>query len=186
MDAGPPTVVDVGGIGFELLLPEGDFTRLPAAGQSVKLFTHLLVRDDEHALFGFLEVEERRIFRMLLGVNGVGPKVALAIVGDPFAEQILRAIALGDATPLLKVKGVGKRTAERIVVELRDRDLPLPTSHVSAAAMPATDDDATLALIGLGLTPERARSILAGLSEAEREDLPVEQVVRNALRRAQA
>ena len=186
VDAGPPTILDVGGIGFELLLPERDLLRLPAAGERVRLFTHFLVREDEHALYGFLALEERRVFRTLLSVNGVGPKVALAIVGDPLAEQILRSIALGDPGLLLKVKGVGKRTAERIVVELRDRELPLPDVQPAAPGAQAADDDATLALIGLGLTPERARSILASLSEAEREGLPVEQIVRNALRHARA
>ncbi|HEX9642194.1 MAG TPA: Holliday junction branch migration protein RuvA [Candidatus Krumholzibacteria bacterium] len=184
IDPGPPTVLAVGGVGYELQLPQRGRERLPRVGERVRLYTHFQVREDEHTLYGFLDPQERTVFRSLLGVSGVGPKVALAIVGDPIAESILRGIAAGDVAALLKVKGVGRRTAERIVLELKDRALPwmagLPGRPVDET------DDATLALIGLGLSPEKARALLAQIPAEERAKKGVEEVVRLALKQSQA
>ena len=186
VSSGPPTVLSVGGVGYELAVPERSRLRLPASGQHVTLYTHLLVREDEHALFGFLSENERAIFRALLAVNGVGPKVALAILGDAQADHILAAAASGDPLPLTQVKGIGRKTAERLVVELRDRALPWSAQAIAPRAKLAvalsSDDDATLALIGLGLPPERARDVLAQLPTELVIDRPVQDVVRAALR----
>jgi len=186
--SGPPVVLLVGGVGFELAMPERSRLRLPAVGESVQLFTHHLVREDEEALFGFFSESERSIFRTLIGVSGIGPKVALTILGDAQVDQILAAAAAGDALPLTKVKGIGRKTADRLVVELRDRALPWLTTglparaKLAAAAGDFTDDDATLALIGLGLTLERAREVLSQLPREFCAERPVQEVVRAALR----
>jgi len=184
IDPGPPTILEAGGIGYELQLPLRSRERLPQVGERVRIYTHFQVREDEHALFGFLDPQERAVFRSLLGVNGVGPKVALAIVGDPIADSILRSIAEGDITALLKVKGVGRRTAERIVVELKDRALPWMAGLPGRPS--AATDDAELALMGLGLTPEKARALLTQIPEHERSQRSVEDAVRLALKQARA
>ena len=113
-------VVDVGGIGFSLSIPLSTFDRLPSTGEGVLLYTDLVVREDAHRLFGFASREERALFRMLLGVSGVGPAVALAIVSDMDLGTFRETIGGGDAARLRRVKGVGKRLSERLVVELRD------------------------------------------------------------------
>lgn len=186
IQSGPPTLLMVGGVGYELALPERARLRLPEIGEQVKLFTHLVVREDELSLYGFPSAQERDIFRALIAVNGVGPKVALAILGDAESHHILAAAAAGDPAPLTAVKGIGRKTAERLVVELRDRALPIaaaaPARAAAAAAGTPLGDDVTLALIGLGLSPDRAREVLAKLPEEDREGRPVQDVIRAALR----
>lgn len=167
-DPGPPTVVMAGGIGYELWLPERHRLRLPAAGEPVRLSTHLQVREDEMTLFGFPTVAERGVFRSLLSVNGVGPRVALAILGSPDAESVLGGIARGDPRPLLAIKGIGKKTAERVVLELEEKAAawPLAARGPEPSVQPESEaptpvSEAALVLESMGLDLELARSAVA-------------------------
>jgi len=176
-------VIADGGVGYAILVPERLRRRLPPMGQEVKLFTHLHVREDDLTLYGFSSPSEREMFRALLSISGVGPKLALAILGDEDFQLILDGARRGDAGPLTRIKGVGKKTAERLVVELRDRELaPLPAYPGAAAGPGTTDEEATLALIGMGLSLEAARRAVGSLTIQERENAPVEEIVRRALR----
>lgn len=194
-------VVDAGGLGFRLLLPPGSPARLPAAGEEVLLWTELRVRDEEPVLFGFPTPEERAAFRLLLTVNGVGPRLALALLGAWSPSDLYRLVAEGDAPSLSRVPGVGRRTAERIIVELRDR-LPAgaapqaapssrrgaPSVRVPGRAGDGRDGrraavavaEAHAALEALGYTPQEAAR---AVGEAAREGAePVEDLVRRSLR----
>lgn len=185
VDPGPPTVVECGGVGYEVWVPQRDTLRLPPAGTVVHLHTHLQVREDDQTLYGFLRGEDREVFRSLLGVNGVGPKVALALLGEESADRILAAIGQGDAGPLVKVKGIGRKTAERLVMELKDLARTWGTAQPHPVTAPGSDDDeATLALVAMGVPPERARAAVARIDEADRRRLGVEDLVRRALRHA--
>lgn len=190
-DPGPPTVVLTGGIGYELWLPERHRLRLPAVGDAVRLSTHLQVREDEMTLFGFPTAAEREVFRALLSVNGVGPRVALAILGSPDAESVLGGIAQGDPRPLLAIKGIGKKTAERVVLELEEKATVWPLAargpQPSSAEEPEVStpvSEAALVLESMGLDLELARSAVAA---ARRSTPPVAEddvqaLVRAALR----
>ena len=186
IEAGPPTVVDCNGLGYEVWVPRRDTLRLPAVGAAVRLFTHLQVREDDLTLYGFLRAEDRVVFRSLLAVNGVGPKVALTLLGEESAERLLSAIGQGDAAPLVKVKGIGRKTAERLVMELKDLAATWSSSMPrGGSVLPVSDDDeATLALISMGLPPEKARAAVARIDETDRRSLGVEDLVRRALRHA--
>lgn len=161
-DASPVhAVVDVGGVGYVLSIPLSTFERLPARGCAVRLLTALVVREDAHRLFGFGTEAERRFFRVLLGVSGVGPAVALGVVSTmPFAA-FAAAVAAGDAAQLRRVKGVGKRLSERLVVELRDLLAGEPVAPGSAPAMDGAAQDALLALEALGFARATAQKAVA-------------------------
>lgn len=191
---GPPTVVSAGGIGWEIWVPERLRRRLPAVGETVRLHTHLQVREDEMTLYGFATPLDREIFRALIGVNGVGPKVALAVLGDDDADAVLRGIRRGDPKPLLRIKGVGRKLAERMVLELEDKsaawvDLgstaldPAPLRvRLGAGEGPAAET--VLALQALGVSPDRAALAVAALmEEQDGAPLEVEQMLRAVLRR---
>ena len=176
-------VLSASGVGYAIRVPERLRRRLPHLGEEVKLHTHLHVREDELTLYGFSSPSEREIFKILLGISGVGPKLALAILGDEDFELILKCARSGDATPLTRIKGVGKKTAERLVVELRDRDISPGPVYDGAVARPGTSDgEAMLALVAMGLTLESARSAIASLTLQERDGVGVEEIVRRALR----
>ncbi|MDO9478513.1 MAG: Holliday junction branch migration protein RuvA, partial [Pseudohongiella sp.] len=117
----PDLLLDVNGVGYELLAPMSTFYQLPPLGQGVVLFTHLVVREDAHQLFAFLEEQERALFRALIKVTGIGPKVALAILSGVPAEEFVRLVQTNDVTALTKIPGIGKKTAERLVLDMRDR-----------------------------------------------------------------
>ena len=176
-------VISSGGVVYALLVPERLRRRLPPVGEELRLYTHLHVREDDLTLFGFANADERDLFRALIGINGVGPKLALAILGDEDFELILAGARAGDATPLTRIKGVGKKTAERLVVELRDRELqvsPVAPVHLPRPGTP--EEEAVLALEAMGLSPESARRAVEQIGAEDREDRPVEEIVRRALR----
>jgi Holliday junction DNA helicase RuvA len=176
-------VVSDGGLGYAILVPERLRRRLPAVGEQVKLYTHLHVREDDLTLYGFFSPSEREIFKALLSISGVGPKLALAILGDEDFQLILEGARRGDAAPLTRIKGVGKKTAERLVVELRDREIsPIESYPGATQGAASSDEEATLALLGMGLSLEAARRAVGSLSLQERENAPVEEIVRRALR----
>jgi Holliday junction DNA helicase RuvA len=187
-----PVVIDVGGIGFELAVGERQRLALPPLGGSIRLWTHLVVREDDMSLYGFVSPEEREVFRALLSVNGVGPRVALSVVGSEEADQVLHGIRRGDPKPLLKVKGIGKKTAERVVLELEDKAatwVHLGTSETAAAeAEVATAElegpaaEAVLALQTLGVGPDRAAQAVATVL-TDGPAVSVEALLRAALRR---
>ncbi len=165
-------VVDCGGVGYRLAVSGQTLAQVPAIGHRVVLHTHLVVRDDALALYGFATEPERDLFLMLLGVQSVGPKVALAVLSGVPARELLAALAGGDVALLQSTPGVGKRTAERIVVELREKvGTSLPDDVISVTR---SDDPASLAreaLIGLGYSPVEAEELLQGASGQSTEDL---------------
>lgn len=165
-------VIDCGGVGYRLAVSSETLRHVPAAGHQVTLHTHLVTREDALLLYGFATEEERDLFLMLLGVQSVGPKVALDVLSGGPARDLLAAIAGGDTARFQAVKGVGKRTAERIIVELREKvGVTLPEQAISVMR---SDDPRVIAregLIGLGYSPQEADSLLDGLSGDSPEDL---------------
>jgi len=175
-------VIDCGGVGYRLAVSAETLRHVPAVGREVLLHTHLVVRDDALALYGFFSEEERELFLLLLGVQAVGPKVALAVLSGGSPRELLGALAAGDAARLQAAPGVGKRTAERIIVELREKvagALPEPAVRVSRR-----DDPRALArdgLLELGYGAEEADELLAGADGDRAEDL-IAQALRTARR----
>jgi holliday junction DNA helicase RuvA len=169
---GDHVVVDCGGVGYRLAVSAETLKHVPAVGRDVVLHTHLIVRDDALALYGFATEEERDLFLMLLGVQAVGPKVALAVLSGAPPRELLRVVAAGDAARLQAAPGVGKRTAERIIVELREKvGATLPEDSITVTR---SDDPATLAreaLLGLGYTANEIDSLLEGAAGDSTEDL---------------
>jgi Holliday junction DNA helicase RuvA len=185
----PELMLDVSGVGYELQASMNTFYELPPdADAEVTLFTHFIVREDAQILFAFSSMAERALFRHLLKVNGVGPKMALAIVSGMTESEFRQFIHAGDANALSRIPGVGKKTAERLIVEMRDR-LPKPdeTSTAATTGQPGqgtrssrTDsDEAMNALLALGYKPAQASKMLAPL---ENKGLAVEEMIRQALR----
>lgn len=183
----PDLILDVQGVGYELQASMMTFSQLPELKQEVTLHTHLSIREDAHVLFGFAKINERDLFRTLLKVNGVGPKMALAILSTLTVEEFSRYVHEDDITALTKIPGVGKKTAERLVIDIRDR-LPAPTSESSDAqqtSLPTPDSKnqreqaAIDALIALGYKPNQAGSMIKGLDS---ETLSTEEIIRQALK----
>jgi Holliday junction DNA helicase RuvA len=173
-------IVDCAGVGYRLAVSAETLRQVPAVGQQVVLHTHLVVRDDALSLYGFATEEERELFLMLLGVQAVGPKVALAVLSGGPPRDLLRALAAGDAGRLQAAPGVGKRTAERIIVELREKVGAGAPPTVAAAA--GADDPRLLArdgLLELGYTLQEADELLRNASGERPEEL-----ISNALRMA--
>ena len=168
-------IVDCGGVGYRLSVSGETLRHVPAVGNHVVLHTHLIPRDDALLLYGFATEEERDLFLMLLGVQSVGPKVALDVLSGGPARELLGAIAAGDSARFQAAKGVGKRTAERIIVELREKvGVGLPEHAIGVVR---SDDPHAIAregLIGLGYSPQEAEALLEGLGGETPEDLIAE------------
>jgi Holliday junction DNA helicase RuvA len=166
-------VIDCGGVGYRLAVSSETLRHVPAIGNEILLHTHLVVRDDALALYGFATEEERELFLLLLGVQSVGPKVALAVLSAGAPRELIAALAAGDAARFQAVPGIGKRTAERIIVELREKvGVSLPES--SPIRVTRLDDPRSLAregLIGLGFGPAEADELLDGAPGDRAEDL---------------
>ncbi len=166
-------VIDVGGVGYEVALTAAALGDLPPIGEEAVIHTHLHVREDQMSLFGFTSVDQRDLFRLLIGVSGVGPKVAMAILGTMTTDDLRRAVATDDVAALTAVPGIGKRSAQKLLLELRPR-LELSEAVVgSSGAMAET----RAALEGLGYQPEEIRAAMRELSA----DLPVEELLRRSL-----
>jgi Holliday junction DNA helicase RuvA len=183
----PHLLLDVGGVGYEVEVPMTTLYRLPAQGEIVTLHTHLVVREDAHLLYGFGEKRERELFRELIRLNGVGPKLALALMSSLEVDELVRCVQAQDTAALVKVPGVGKKTAERLLVELKDRfkaweslpgiaPLVLPNQ---AAVVASAEADAVSALVALGFKPQEASRAVAAV---EGEDLSSEELIRRALK----
>jgi len=184
----PDLLLDVGGVGYELLASMTTFIDLPEVDKEVTLFTHLIVREDAHTLYAFSSEKERALFRTLLKVNGVGPKMALAIVSGMTADEFALLVHSDDVTGLTRLPGVGKKTAERLIIEMRDR-LPKPSDNPEMAdsgSMPIPrnlEDEALEALLALGYKPAQASKMVASCARQNQgETLSVEQIVRSALK----
>ncbi len=182
----PELLVDVAGVGYEIQAPMTTFYQLPAPGENVVLHTHLIVREDAHLLFGFASREERSLFRALIKVNGVGPKLALAILSGMDVDAFVRCVRDNDTNALVRLPGVGKKTAERLLVEMRDR---LRDWHVDgvivaegSAQLPHAKDnllEAESALIALGYKPQEAARMVAAVKI---EGASSEELIRAALK----
>jgi Holliday junction DNA helicase RuvA len=173
----PPTLlVDVGGVGYEVDVPMSTFYNLPALGERVVLLTHLVVRDDAHLLFGFLSAEERTTFRELVRIAGVGPRTALSILSGMSVADLVHAVGTQSAARLVKVPGIGKKTAERLLLELRGRLAP----DLAAPCGAATDAQADIvqALVALGYSERDAAAALKSLPA----DVGVADGIKQALR----
>jgi Holliday junction DNA helicase RuvA len=176
--AGDRVVVADGGIGYEVMVSATTLAAVPTVGRRVRLLTHLQVRDDAMLLYGFATASERDLFLMLLSVNGVGPKVALAILSVLSTDALRRAILDGDADTITIVPGVGKKVAARVVLDLKDRlggVVELPSAGPIAEVREA--------LLGLGLSPQEVREAMSGLDGG---DASVEELLRRALQRVGA
>ena len=178
-------VVDVQGVGYHVSVPLSTFDRLPRQGEAVRLFTHLHVREDLMQLFGFATREERQLFLLLLEVSGIGPRLALNILSGMSVERFAQALVAEDLKALAKINGIGKRSAERLVVELREkikRIAPAAGFAAPAAALPADAQDAVSALETLGFKTDAARKVVQAIC-AEAGDNPptAENLIRKAL-----
>jgi Holliday junction DNA helicase RuvA len=186
--------VDVHGVGYEVLIPLSSFDRLPAVGADVHLLTHLAVREDAHTLYGFITAAERGLFRLLINtVSGIGPKLALNMLSGMNAAGFAAAVAAGDVKALSGISGVGKKTAERIVVELRDKlgafnvspggPVAAGTGTVTLSGTEAKLADATSALVALGFKQNDAYTAARAALTVLGETASVEQLVRACLKR---
>lgn len=179
----PVLLVDVHGVGYEVEAPMSTFYDLPAVGETATLFTHLAIREDAHVLYGFVREADRALFRALLRVSGVGGKMALAILSGMTADEFSFCVQAGDVATLTRVPGVGKKTAERLIVEMRDRleNVTKVPGTVSVAAGAATESplaEATSALVALGYKPADASRMVKGVAG---DDMASEEIIRAAL-----
>jgi holliday junction DNA helicase RuvA len=191
--AGGNCVIEVGGVGYFVQVSTTTARALPEEGGEVFLHTHLVVREDAHQLFGFHELDERRLFELLISVSGVGPKVALAVLSGMKPGALARAIRDENLAALVAVPGIGRKTAERLVVELRDKIELIAAAAAEPAAAPGPGrragprsehfEDAVAALVGLGYSAVQAQEAIRRASEASPADASLEDLVRGALAR---
>tara|TARA_B100000809_G_scaffold35321_2_gene31080 strand:- start:934 stop:1527 length:594 start_codon:yes stop_codon:yes gene_type:complete len=178
----PDVLVDVQGVGYEVLVSLGTFFDLPEVAEAVTLHTHFVVREDAQLLFGFSSLQERSLFRTLIKVNGVGPKMALGILSGMTAGEFAHAIRTNDVATLVKLPGVGKKTAERLVIEMRDRldNIDVTVNANVSDKRPDIQQEAESALIALGYKPQDAAKMI---SRAEGDQITsAEQLIRAALK----
>jgi Holliday junction DNA helicase RuvA len=173
----PQVLVDVQGVAYELDVPMSTFYQLPASGARVTLYTHLVVREDAHLLFGFASEGERRTFRQLLKISGIGTRTALALLSGMTVEELYTAVANQDVARMIKIPGIGRKTAERLLLELRDR-LSAGAEGAATAAVASPRADALNALLALGYSEKEASAALARLPA----DLTTSEAIRQALR----
>jgi Holliday junction DNA helicase RuvA len=181
--------VEVNGVGYETLIPLSSYDKLPAPGQTVKLLTHLVVREDAHVLYGFMTAAERQLFRLLINtVSGIGPKIALNILSGINVTAFRGAVAGGDIKMLSQISGVGKKTAERIIIELKDKigaGGVLEAQSAERALSPAEQkvNDAVLALIALGFKPAEAHETVRATQAMLGPEAALEELVRSSLKK---
>ncbi|MDE2338302.1 MAG: Holliday junction branch migration protein RuvA [Gammaproteobacteria bacterium] len=177
----PHLTVEAGGLGYELEAPMSTYFHLPAVGDPVRLLTHLVVREDAHVLYAFGTEAERRLFRDLIKVSGVGPKIALALLSGLSVEAFAVCVHEHDVSALTRVPGIGRKTAERLVVEMRDRIEAGALERPAPAAGSEAETEAFDALIALGYKPPEASRLL---KSAGHETHSTEELIRRALQRA--
>lgn len=182
----PEVLVECAGVGYEVLVPLSSFPSLPESGSEVMLHCHFVVREDAQLLFGFSDKDDRAMFRELIKVNGVGPKLALAVLSGLPRDEFVRCIHEGDLKLLSKIPGVGKKTAERLVIEMRDRlkdwDAPSilqPMATGTGVSKSSATQEAVSALVALGYKPQDASKVISQVETAEQT---AEELIRLALR----
>ncbi|MEC7875413.1 MAG: Holliday junction branch migration protein RuvA [Pseudomonadota bacterium] len=180
----PLLMLDVKGIGYEIEAPMTTFYVLPEIGNEIEIYTHLVIRDDAHLLFGFATEDERLLFRNLIKVNGVGAKMALTILSGIETDEFSQCIHNNDAERLTKLPGVGKKTAERLIVEMRDRLDSLPKSTImqtnnNADSYSNPSDEAVSALVSLGYKPSEASKYVLAITN---DGMTSEELIREALK----
>jgi len=169
----PQVLVEVGGVSYEVDVPMSTFYGLPASGEAVSLYTHLIVREDAHVLYGFATLEERGAFRQLIRISGVGARTALAVLSGLSVGDLAQAVALQDGSRLVKVPGIGKKTAERLLLELKGK-----LAEALPGAAQERPSDVVNALLGLGYSEKEAAAAVKGLAPG----LPVAEAIRAALK----
>ena len=183
----PDLLLDVQGVGYEVQVSLTTFFELPNTGEPVTLYTHFVVRDDAQLLYGFSEQRERELFRTLIKVNGVGPKMALAILSGMNADEFVRCVQSNDAAALVRLPGVGKKTAERLIIEMRDRlkdwgvDADAPAAQQAAPTV-SVSEEAESALIALGYKPQEAARMISAAAK-ETDNPSCEALIRLALKK---
>ncbi len=185
-------LLDVGGVGYEVEVPDSTLVQLPERGHATVLHTHLVVREDAHHLYGFYDLQDRTLFRLLIKVNGVGPKLALGVLSGMDSNQFVACVARNDVNALVKLPGIGRKTAERLVIELRDRlqdwQVTGAAALAPAAVRSSTTDalqEAEAALLSLGYKPQEAsRAVMSAVSQLEQDALEpaTENIIRTALK----
>jgi len=180
----PQIIVECAGVGYEIETPMSTFLELPAVGKNVFLHTHLLVREDAQTLFGFSTDDEKHLFRTLLRISGVGAKMGLAILSGMSVDGFVRCVQREDSATLVKIPGVGKKTAERLIIEMRDRVLDTggnrPVLPQNTGASDARGE-AFDALVALGYKPAEVKRLIGNQST---DDLSAEDIIRSALKQA--
>ena len=180
----PQLVIDVGGVAYEVEAPLPVFFDLPETGQPVVILTHLSVKEDSHTLYGFASESERTLFRQLLKISGIGAKLALTILSGASGDELARYVVEGDAAALTRLPGIGKKTAERIIIELRDKLDRLPQGAPSGGPSPGQPrpgdalGEAVNALVALGYKPQDAGRMARNVAEP---GMAVEEIIRHAL-----
>jgi len=184
LSSSPTCVVEVGGVGFEVQVTEKDRSLLSRGSGEVAFHTYLHVREDRITLFGFLRSEDRKLFTRLIDVSGIGPRTALGIMAEEPAERIVRAVRSEDQAFLCRLPGLGKKTAERLILELKDKLGDLETEAMEVAPVSALRDEAVLALTSLGMPRHAAQRALERIDWSRAETSGLEEIIKEALKHA--
>ena len=182
----PEILVEVGGITYEILVPMSTIYQLPDLGEMVHLYTHFSVREDAQILYGFFDSESKRMFRSLVRVNGVGPKLALGILSGMSVDEFVRTVKSNDSDAMVKMPGVGKKTAERLIVEMRDKlsewDSTAASSEPTLAPRSTFIKDAEIAMVSLGYKPQQAARAISQVLKNNPEIYDSEELIRFSLK----
>lgn len=180
------TVLEVGGIGYKLSIPLNNYSKLPSIGEKVCLYISTVIREDSHKHYGFLTSAERDLFETLIEISGIGPKTALALLGHLEPSDLQIAISQSDVTSICKVPGIGKKTAERLVVEMKDRvqkSVPSFSSIASPSSPSPLMGDALRALVHLGYQPLQAQKALKSAADEGQTEMDLGKLITSALRK---
>ena len=187
VDKKPPEIqIDVAGICYEVQVPMSTLYQMPELGKELTLHTHFVVREDAQLLYGFFEEKDKSMFRSLIKINGVGPKMALGILSSMEANEFVRAVRSNDINAMVKMPGIGKKTAERLLIEMRDRlkdwDAEEGNTKESVSASASITSDAETALISLGYKPQQAAHAIAAVLKTNPEIQGSEELIRHSLK----
>ncbi len=187
VDKKPPEIqIDVAGICYEVQVPMSTLYQLPELGKELTLHTHFVVREDAQLLYGFFEEKDKSMFRSLIKINGVGPKMALGILSSMQANEFVRAVRSNDINAMVKMPGIGKKTAERLLIEMRDRlkdwDDDTEAGSTQAPVSASITNDAETALVSLGYKPQQAAHAIAAVLKANPEITGSEELIRRSLK----
>ncbi|GJM13936.1 MAG: Holliday junction ATP-dependent DNA helicase RuvA [Pseudohongiella sp.] len=189
VDKKPPEIqIDVSGLCYEVQVPMSTLYQLPEIGKELTLHTHFVVREDAQLLYGFFEEKDKSMFRSLIKINGVGPKMALGILSSMEADEFVRAVRNDDINAMVKMPGIGKKTAERLLIEMRDRlkdwegDAAEGNETVTVTASSSMTNDAETALVSLGYKPQQAAHAIAQVLKAQPQIKDSEELIRHSLK----